>query len=422
MIPFPLRKLVPLCCLSFFLLFNNVYAQGKGQLRLTADRVGAFVFIDGQKKAMIGDSATSILLPEGSYQVIVEKEEGDWAYTNRQSVFIGADTTVSFNLALKPHFIGKTELIVSTDVDGLDLFLGEQEIGKVSYGKLSYFLPRGTRGPMTLHARGQRGDWKYYGRQSFEARSLESIHVKIKVNKKYTGKGIPNELSDDLFVNIKGGCFEMGDFSGQGEADETGPHTVCVQDFKLGIYEVTQGQWKQVMGKNPSKYPLSERHPVESVSWDEVQVFLKTLEKATGAQFRLPTEAEWEYACRLGGKNVNYCESSELLNHDQANFEGTQGFDEWEQTSPVGMFPKNSLGLHDMSGNVWEWVSDWYSSDYYSLSPTNDPQGPEDGTTKVERGGSWGNPSQGLRSTNRFHLAPDKHSSLLGFRLVQVLP
>lgn len=416
------RKILWIVSIFIFLGFGVVYAEDKGELKLNADREGALIYIDGQKKSMIGSNYTSIFLKEGSYQLKIEDNEGDWAYTGEKEVFVGKDTAVTLDFKLERKFVGRTELIISANVSGLTVFLDDREIGQIEHGKLSYFLPKGTVGKSTLYAQGRQGNWLFQGKQDFNAKHLESIHVELKIKKKYIGEGVPNELSEDLFVKIPGGCFDMGDRLAEGDQDEVGGHNVCVSDFYLGRYEVTQGQWVRIMNRNPAKYRLGDRYPVESVSWDDVQLFIKRLAEITGEQYRLPTEAEWEYACRGGGKERPYCVEGTSISHEQANYDSTEGFDEWEQTAPVGMFPQNELGLHDMSGNVWEWVSDWYQPNYDNQQATTNPQGPAEGTEKVERGGSWGNPEASLRSTNRFALAPSQKSSLLGFRLVKVTP
>ena len=180
-------------------------------------------------------------------------------------------------------------------------------------------------------------------------------------------------------VYVKGGCYQMGDTFGDGSKDEKPVHEVCVSDFLMGKHEVTQGQWKKIMGHNPSHYyDCGDDCPVENVSWNDVQEFIAKLNSLTGKKYRLPTEAEWEYAARSGGK--------------QEKYSGGNDFDDvaWvKQTRSVGQKQANGLGLYDMSGNVWEWCSDWYASDYYRKSPRENPSGPSSGSRRVSRGGSY---------------------------------
>ncbi|MCI5135132.1 MAG: formylglycine-generating enzyme family protein [Candidatus Electrothrix sp. AW2] len=195
------------------------------------------------------------------------------------------------------------------------------------------------------------------------------------------------------FVYVPKGCFLMGS---DNEEDEKPPHDVCLDAFWMGKYEVTQGQWKAVMGDNPAWFKKGDHYPVESVSWDMVQNFIRMLNRQSGKQFRLPTEAEWEYACR-GNDGGEYCGGDDL--DALAWYAGNSK----DSTQPVGLKRPNGFGLHDMSGNVWEWCADWYKNDYYEDRPIpdNNPQGPSEGPHHVVRGGSWIFIAMGLRSAYR---------------------
>ena len=230
-------------------------------------------------------------------------------------------------------------------------------------------------------------------------------------------------------VLVKGGCFEMGDTFGDGDDDEKPVHEVCVDDFFMGKYEVTQGQWEDVMVSNPSKFKNGRNFPVEKVSWNDVWKFIKKLNRKAGKNYRLPTEAEWEYAARSGGKKEKYAGfSGESDLYPYANFcdnnceysNKTKGQnDGYENTSPVGSYKPNGLGLYDMTGNVWEWCSDWYDKDYYSNSPRKNPQGTSSGSLHVFRGGSWYNESRNLRASDRYLIWPGLRYYFLGFRLAR---
>ena len=227
-------------------------------------------------------------------------------------------------------------------------------------------------------------------------------------------------------VLIKGGCFRMGDTFDVGEQDEFPVHEVCLDDFYIGKYEITQKQWIDIMGYNPSAYPLGDEYPVEWISWSDTQRFIQKLNQKTNQQFRLPTEAEWEYACRARGKHLQYGTNDGTLDHSQANFgsgkwgEGDSS-DGFEFTSPVGSFPPNRLGLYDMSGNVFEWVQDYKSlnSNYYITSPKHDPQGPKKSPRKVGRGGAWNFGPYHQRCANRFSNWPEFHCLSYGFRIAR---
>ncbi len=230
-------------------------------------------------------------------------------------------------------------------------------------------------------------------------------------------------------VLIQGGCFEMGDVFGEGDPDERPVHKVCVSDFYLGVYEVTQDQWRRVMGDNPSAFHKGGSYPVEKVSWNDVQEFIRLLNLETGKKYRLPTEAEWEYAARERGRKVRFGTGTDRVNPGIANFESSAGsvtyFDPGpsrKETMPVGSFKPNSLGLCDMSGNVWEWIADGYDADYYGNSVTNNPKGPASSGYRVIRGGSWGTPPRILRVTNRNRVRPFFRLYNVGFRLALSAP
>ncbi|MBU0673781.1 MAG: formylglycine-generating enzyme family protein [Proteobacteria bacterium] len=212
-------------------------------------------------------------------------------------------------------------------------------------------------------------------------------------------------------VLVTGGCFQMGDLYGDGFVDELPVHKVCLDDFYLGKFEVTQWQWQTVMdGENPARFKKGGDYPVERVSWEDSRIFIRELSRLTGYAFRLPTEAEWEYACRSGGKIQKYCggDSLESVGHYRNN----SGY----STHPVGVLKPNSLGIYDMSGNVWEWVQDYYVKDYFNRTGQN-PQGPENGVFRVSRGGSWDYDPLFARASARNRSWPDKGFFSLGFRL-----
>lgn len=217
------------------------------------------------------------------------------------------------------------------------------------------------------------------------------------------------------FVRVKGGCYQMGDFAGKGFPEERPLHEVCVSDFYIGKKEVSQKQWKSVMGDNPSRFKGNDDCPVENVSWKDVQKYLEKLGGATGKKFRLPTEAEWEYAARGAGLDCQFSgtDSAKLLG-DYAWYIGNSN----RNTQCVGSRKPNELGLHDMSGNVWEWVADNYDENYYKRSPRDNPQGPSTGDFKVMRGGSWYQDPFWMRLTLRFRDNPNNRDDEYGFRLV----
>ena len=228
-------------------------------------------------------------------------------------------------------------------------------------------------------------------------------------------KHTPNTTSDIIgdfdMVYVEGGTFTMGATSEQGSdaySDESPAHSVTVSDFYIGKYEVTQAQWRAVMGSNPSKFK-GDNLPVEQVSWNDIQKFITKLNTMTGKTFRLPTEAEWEYAARGGNQSKGYKYSGSNTLDNVAWYYNSGG-----KTHPVGQKQPNELGLYDMSGNVWEWCQDWYGS--YSSSSQTNPTGPSSGSYRVLRGGDWGMIFW-RNIYSRTYARPDKGRSYNGFRL-----
>jgi formylglycine-generating enzyme required for sulfatase activity len=214
-------------------------------------------------------------------------------------------------------------------------------------------------------------------------------------------------------VFVKGGKFRMG--SGQGANDERPVHEITLDDYYIGKYEVTQAQWYAVLDKDPAKryFPGCDSCPVERVSWNNVQEFITKLNLKTGMNYRLPTEAEWEYVARGGALSRGYRYSGSNNADSVAWTDGNSD----NRVHPTGLKKPNELGLCDMSGNVYEWCSDWYSPGYYRDSPKVNPTGPETGTLRVMRGGSWFFDRACIRVSERDGGNPDFRYGYVGFRL-----
>jgi len=230
------------------------------------------------------------------------------------------------------------------------------------------------------------------------------------------GKQWQDTTTGMAFVLVKGGCYEMGcgEWSGQCDPDEFPVHQVCVDDFWMGQYEVTQNEWQIIMEKNPSLSAYGSYYPVEKVSWDDVQTFIKKLEKQSNQKFRLPTEAEWEFACRSGGKPQKYSGKGIDINHLGWFKENSMFI-----THGVGIKSPNSLDLFDMSGNVSEWCQDAYQPTAYKNHRKNNPQ-VNRGKVKVVRGGDWSDKFNNLRCSDRRGYASSLKSKDLGFRLIRL--
>ncbi len=212
------------------------------------------------------------------------------------------------------------------------------------------------------------------------------------------------------FVWVPDGCFQMG--SNSGDSNEKPVHEVCVDGFWMGKYEVTQAEWQRVMGSNPSHFK-GDRNPVECVSWNNAQEFIKRLNAKGNGTFRLPTEAEWEYAARSGGKDEKYAGGNDV--DRVAWYRSNSG----KETHPVGTKAPNGLGLYDMSGNVWEWCQDWYNDKAYSQHARLNPIYSGGGDDRVLRGGSWLNSAGRVRAANRGGFFPGRRDNFLGFRLLR---
>jgi len=217
--------------------------------------------------------------------------------------------------------------------------------------------------------------------------------------------------ADMVMAWIPAGTFQMGTTEIEGSRNQRPVHSVTIsKGFWIGIYEATQAQWTAVMGANPSKFRGQGQLPVESVSWEDCQAFLRELSRLTNESFRLPTEAEWEYACRAGSSDKWYGEWNSVAWHAW-NSKG--------EPHEVGQKRPNVFGLYDMIGNVREWCGDWYAATYFRVSPSTDPSGPSSGKERVIRGGGWKSEPERANATIRYAMNPLVAKEDLGFRLVR---
>lgn len=223
-------------------------------------------------------------------------------------------------------------------------------------------------------------------------------------------------IAEPEMVFVKGGCFQMGDIFGKGDEIERPVHKVCLDDFYMGKYEVTQREWVEIIGANPSGFKGCDNCPVENVSWEDVSKYIKKLREKTGKEYRLPTEAEWEYAARSGGKKELWAGTSDDVKLGDYAW---HHYNTDDSTHPVGQKKPNGLGIYDMSGNVSEWVWDGYNKKYYETSPKDNPKAPldEHEIERVIRGGSWVSNPWAIRTTDRSRNAPDTKDPVCGFRL-----
>ena len=269
------------------------------------------------------------------------------------------------------------------------------------------------------------GAWAFWPRQ----RQREEITVDL-------GDGVTMRLA-----LIPAGKFTMGSPDSEANrSDDEGPQreVTISKPFCMGVFEVTQEQYQQVMGAIPSDFKAAA-NPVECVSWGDAMEFCRKLSEKTGKRVTLPTEAQWEYACRAGTTTA-YNTGDELKPRQaNADFSASASPGTWEkavdwvrklfrikakttgaETLPVGSFPPNGFGLYDMHGNVWEWCSDWYAEDYYANANNIDPTGPASGGLRVLRGGSWHHYPSLCRCAFRVRVGPVYRDGDVGFRVVVV--
>ena len=291
------------------------------------------------------------------------------------------------------------EVIITYDMTGQLQGAEEIRVGFSTDGGRNYKPISGAEGDLGKNVTTGRGREIYFLTND----SLAGKNAQFKV---YVEVAVPPGM-----VYIAGGTFKMG--SSSGDSDEKPVHTVTVSNFFMDKTEVTQAEYRRVMGNNPSRFSGCDDCPVEKVTWHDAVAYAKKVGK------RLPTEAEWEYAARGG--------VSTPLNNRQNKYAGSNNINDvaWyfsnsgSKTHSVGQKQPNELGLYDMSGNVWEWCSDWYSDSYYVSSPKSDPQGPNSGSRRVLRGGSWFDSGNYCRVANRYGSYPDnRYVNYSGFRCV----
>jgi formylglycine-generating enzyme required for sulfatase activity len=249
-----------------------------------------------------------------------------------------------------------------------------------------------------------------------------NINVNINAQSSFTedlGNGVKLEM-----IAIPGGTFWMGSPANEAERgdNESPQHQVTVPSFFMGKYPLTQAQYQAIMGKNPAYFKGNNR-PVENVSWDDAVRFCQKLSQRTGKNYRLPSEAEWEYACRAGTKTP--FSFGDNITTDLVNYDGTYPYKSApkgkyrEQTTDVGTFPPNAFGLYDMHGNVWEWCEDDWHENYIDAPTDGSAWNSQSGSnTKLLRGGSWYSDARYCRSANRAGYLRDFRNTLYGFRVV----
>jgi formylglycine-generating enzyme required for sulfatase activity/uncharacterized caspase-like protein len=378
--------------------------SGTGTLKVKSTPSGAVVYMDGirQKTTPLRISHVKA----GEVQVRVEKQ-GYGSEIKRIRINAGRTATLTFYL---DEVVRTGRLYVNADpsdarVRILNIGLAYSRGMELDAGQ--YDVQVSKSGYQTL-------------RRTVAVEQGEDVYVdfELEAEAAAAGTGAPGrEWRDPVtgmeFVWVPGGSFMMG--SNDGASYEKPVHRVELDGFWMGKYEVTQGEWEKVMGTNPSHFKGSRR-PVEEVTWNDCQKFIQRLEsRSNGVRYSLPTEAQWEYACRGGNQSRGYTYSGSNNVGSVAWNGGNSG----SKTHEVGGKAANELGLYDMSGNVWEWCQDWYAKDAYSYHARKNPIYTRGGSVRVNRGGSWYSVPRGVRSANRSWFGPGFASYNLGFRLLR---
>ena len=366
-----------------------------GSLDVVTEPMDATVTINGKGYGLTPTTIDRLLV--GSYNVELTKS-GYAAETQTVTIREGQTSTVTATLR------NGCPVRVTASKSGARVYVDGEEVGTAPYsGTLTF-------GSHKLYAI---ADGKRSQEQEIVIRQGETatrnVELSFSANKTFTVNGVTFEM-----VYVEGGTFTMGATSEQGSDayDREKPaHSVRLSNYYIGQTEVTQALWKAVMGSNPS-HIKGDNLPVEKVSWDDCQEFVRKLNRLTGKTFRLPTEAEWEYAARGGSKSRGYKYSGSNDIGAVAWYFDNSG----SKTHPVGTKQANELGIYDMSGNVWEWCQDWY--DGYSSSTQTNPTGPYNGSSRVLRGGCWYGGAGSCRVSFRIFSYPSCRDFSIGIRLV----
>ena len=368
----------------------------------------AALYIDGNAN---GNASGSRFLKTGSHTIKVTAN-GYEEYT-RQITVNRQNRTCSISLVKKKEVVQAEEagydVTFSCNVPSATLYIDGNANGNPSGSR---FLKTGSH-TIKVTANG----YEEYSRQitvNRQNRTCSISLVKSAITASYQNGTLRVGDVSYKMVYVQGGTFTMGATSEQGYdaySDEKPAHSVTLSSYYIGQTEVTQALWKAVMGNNPSN-SKGDNLPVEEVSWDDCQEFVSKLNRLTGKNFRLPTEAEWEYAARGGSKSRGYKYSGSNTLGSVAWYDDNSG----STTHPVGTKSSNELGLYDMSGNVLEWCQDWKGG--YSSSPQTNPKGPNSGAERVNRGGSWSIIAGFCRVSIRGNFPPSDRYCFLGLRLV----
>lgn len=378
--------------------------QSKGGLEVNSRPSDADVTISGK---LLGKTPLFLkdIPPE---KTIVEVRKNCYAPESR-TISIKSGILSKLDFSLKPDC---GSLIVTSDPENAKWYMDDEYVGTTP-GTMENV----TGGKHTIRViKDQYLEWKEI--HTVTPGKPITIAAKLKSLLPEPGATWREPVTGMDFIWIPGGCYNMGSPPNElgRDADEGPVHKVCLDGFWIGKYEVTQGQWKKIMEKNPSFFNRKDDYPVDSVSWNDVQFFMQNLSNASEGRFayRLPSEAEWEYACKSGGQPERFAGGDRF--NSLAWFKGNSN----RTTHSVGEKAPNNVGLYDMSGNLSEWVEDNYSMNAYKLHGENNPVYTMSGPNRVIRGGSWNHDEKNCRSADRDFAPAEEKSKTIGFRLVKI--
>ena len=404
-------------------IYEMVLEMETGTLTVVATPVEAKIYVDD---AYVGTGSVNVQVSVGAeHRYRVESQD---YIKEENSIFFAKSEKKIISVELVPNF---GYITVKSEPSGAEVYIDNKKAGTTPY--LAMRISRGKH-RVEVRKRGYEPYAEVVTINIDETTLIEDVKLEAsnevvsipQQQEQYSpqqeyGGGFSNQtitvngVSFEM-VYVEGGSFDMGATSEQGSDAydwEKPVHSVTLSDYYIGKCEVTQELWEAVMGSNPSNF-RGAQNPVESVSWNDCQNFIKKLNSLTGKNFRLPTEAEWEYAARGGNQSRHYKYSGSGNIGNVAWYYDNSG----SRTHAVGTKSPNELGIYDMSGNVWEWCSDWYGG--YSAGAQTNPQGPSSGYNRVLRGGSWYNGAWICRVSNRYDSAPGYGDYIHGLRLVLV--
>ncbi len=363
----------------------------EGTLIIKSKPSSAKLYINGNHQ---GKTPLKLSLSPGRYEIMVE-EKG--YITEKKSVRLRKGKTLNLTLYMDKE-VATGNVRVESEPKSAEIYIDGDYIGKTPDT-----IPDLKPGRYSIEVR--KKGYKSWSK-TFAVEAGKEVELTARLEEmQTTQKEYTDPVTGMEFVFVQGGCFQMGcgSWTSYCDSDEKPVHEVCVANFYIGKFEVTQKEFKKVMEKNLSDFK-GDRRPVRGVTWYEADEFCR---KIGG---RRPTETEWEYAARSGGKKEKYSGSNNV--DSVAWYTNNSG----RKPQDVGTKSPNGLGIYDMSGNVWEWVSDWYGENYYKNSPRDNPKGPSDGTSRVLRGGSWGSSARHVRTSTRGGGDPGLRDDSRGFR------